>query len=301
MPRSIFITGANGFLGSCLAEKFLSQGFLVYGAVRKGSDLSRLGKVLEKIHLVKTDEIDLEYFFKTQRVDFVVHTATVYGRNGESLKEMQAANTLLPKKLWELVKLYGAAAFINTDTFMPANTSMEDRYYNYCKTKKDFLEYAKNNLSPSTKFVNLVVYHMFGPKDNPTKFLPVMISKILKQEKEISLTPGDQKRDFIYIEDVCEAFYKTTENLNNFRDFEEFHIGTGKEYTIKEVLEFIKEYLGSNAFLNWGALPYQKGEVMFSSANMHKNSKLNWQAETEFFEGLRKTIDYYKENRGVTA
>ncbi len=301
MPKQILLTGVTGFLGSFLAHAFLQQGYIVHGLKRLNSSLYRLQDVVDKdqLKLINSEDVNWKFFFLQNKIEAIVHTATMYGRLGEGMDIMEKVNTQLPSLLWGFAGEYKVPLFINTDTFMPADTSMEDRYYNYCRTKKAFLEYAKHKPQGGTKFVNLVVYHMYGPNDNPTKFLPVMISKLISNESEINLTPGDQQRDFIFINDVVNAFVKTLHEAENLPHFSEFQIGTGTLRSIRELLELAKQYTGSASKLLWGALPYPPGEVMFSSADTSANGALSWHADTVLEAGLKITCEFYKHHHIV--
>ena len=130
------------------------------------------------------------------------------------------ANFLFPLKLLELGKKYHVTCFINTDTIL------DKRIDNYSLSKKQFKEwlfvYRKN-----FGCVNVALEHFYGPGDNPARFVTYIVHSLLKNVERIDLTKGEQKRDFIYIDDVVDAFIKIVNSSDTFlRDFYEFEVGT---------------------------------------------------------------------------
>lgn len=295
MLENILITGSTGFLGSNLTKALSETQRSVLAMVRANSDTWRLKHLLgnSNLRLITVEELEKE--FPNLSIKAIIHTATVYGRQKESLEEMKNANTELPIKLWDLACKNGVGCFINTDTFMTEDLSANDRYYNYARTKKAFLHYVQEHLGRyETKFINFVVYHMYGPADNPEKFLPWIMNQLLKQVPIIGLTKGEQTRDFVFIDDVVRAFLLAVDKYGGFKEFSEFEIGFGKEYSIHTAVELLKKYLDGETLLNWGEKEYQPGEIMHSVANISKNLELGWQASVGLEAGLKKTVEYYK-------
>jgi nucleoside-diphosphate-sugar epimerase len=103
---------------------------------------------------------------------------------------------------------------------------------------------------------------------------------------------GFNTRDFIYVEDIVKAnIISLTTNKNVFGHV--FNVGTGNCKTINEVYNKIRELLKFNESPYF--YPYRKGDIVDSCANINKSlNKLGFIAETNFKEGLLKTIEYYK-------
>jgi nucleoside-diphosphate-sugar epimerase len=163
-------------------------------------------------------------------------------------------------------------------------------------SKKQFLEYGKR-ISDEYKlrFINMRLEHMYGPKDDNTKFIPYIIEKMLKNEKEINLTKGEQKRDFIYVEDVANAYSTILSKINSFdKRFYDIEVGTGNSVRIKDLVMLMKNLCNSDIMLNFGAIPYRKNEIMNSDANPEFLRSLGWFPKFSLDEGLRKTISYYQ-------
>jgi nucleoside-diphosphate-sugar epimerase len=141
--------------------------------------------------------------------------------------------------------------------------------------------------------INVSLEHFYGPGDDETKFVTYIIHNLLKNVDKIDLTKGEQKRDFIYIDDVVDAFTKIINSLDNFnRDFYEFEIGTNYPLSIKQFVELAKQLSGNkHTLLNFGALPYRENEVMNYYVNTSEISKLGWKCNRTIEEGLKKMIE----------
>jgi CDP-paratose synthetase len=291
--ETIMLTGGTGFLGSFVLRLLLKYGYKVIVITRPTSDMFRIADLIADKNLMFVEYTggSKNKFIETHHPDYVIHTATCYGRNNESEVEIKDANFDLPLCLLKIGVDNGLKGFINTDTFFTEDLGLTGNERLYVKTKKDFLLQARNIVN-GLKIVNLKLEQMYGPADNPNKFIPGMIQR-LRTDEVIDLTAGEQKRDFVYVEDVAKAYVLVLENFKTFEKFEEFEIGTGKSHSIKKVMEILQAKLESKSTLSWGALPYRENELMDSVADIEKNSKIKWRAEVDILRGLSKTIEYY--------
>ena len=148
-------------------------------------------------------------------------------------------------------------------------------------------------------FINMKLEHMYGPKDNFSKFIPFLIENMLRNKEEIKLTRGEQERDFIYIDDVVSAYIVILKNISQFnKKFYDIEVGTGISIKIRDVSNLIKKLCNSTTKLKFGALPYRKNEVMKSYANPVFLKKIGWSPLINIKEGLERTISYYKKRMG---
>jgi nucleoside-diphosphate-sugar epimerase len=290
---NIILTGATGFLGSTIARRLANNDHDLYALIRENSSIRRIEDLLKKnnFHVLRPSKI--EPIFKTVNVDAVVHTATVYGRQGESPKDMEEANINLPIRLLEYGIQNGLKCFINSDTFLlPENTV--DRNKRYVLTKKSFLEKARKILPPGIVFANMKIEQMYGPDDNPTKFIPSLIGKLLLSNvSRVPLNPGDQARDYVYVDDVVEAYLAVLNSLDKLNGYKEFDIGTGETHTLKDLVKEICALSEKTSEPGFGDLSYGLGEVMLSRADISNNVLIGWKAQTSFSEGIVRTVAFY--------
>ena len=245
MKQTLLITGATGFLGSHLVRKFLDSGHRVAILKRNNSDLKRLDSCVSNISIFNIEE-GLDVPFKSLgHVDAVIHAATCYGRSGEKVAEIFEANTVFPLKLLEM------ATFFNTDTILY-------KYLNsYALSKHHFADWGKSFAdSGKINFINLKLEHMYGAGDDVSKFITFVIRTCLKNEEELKLTLGEQKRDFIHIDDVVNAYEFLLANKSQLTSgFSEFGVGSGQSTSIAKLVSTIHHLAASKTKLLFGALP----------------------------------------------
>lgn len=279
--KTILITGINGYLGSHLA-KALSTEYNIIGLEYSLDNLFRIADYNYKVYAAKDGISDA--MFKEQTVDIVLHTATFYGKNHEDYLQMFNTNLYSPLNLLDKAIKHGCQLFVNTDTVL-------DRFAStYALTKRQFQEwlYLRKN---EIKVINMQLEHFYGPGTSPTNFLSYMIDKLKNNEQQIELTLGEQKRDFIYIDDVVNAYLTVIQKQYQLPDFySSFQVCTNQVISIKDLMNTLKELTNSKSILNFGAVPYREKELMLSETNNLDLIKLGWKPQHTIKEGLQKTI-----------
>lgn len=283
----VLLTGATGYLGSHLAHALIASGVRVSALKRATSSLNRLTDILPQIEMFDIDIGGVEAPFKKNgHIDAVIHTATCYGRNSESDVKVFKANTLFPLDLLQTATLF------NTDTFFNTDTILYEYLGSYALSKRQFSQWGKL-LSERAKiqFVNIRLEHIYGPNDDPSKFTSWLIRQCIDGATRIPLTKGEQKRDFIYIEDVVAAYLLMLEQLSGKqKTWHEIGLGSGNPVTIKNFAEMVKKLSGSACELDFGAVPYRSNEIMSSSADTETLNSMGWRSQWNLESGLKKAI-----------
>ena len=276
--NSILMTGGTGFLGSHLLNKILSNNISVVLLKRSHSSLNNIENFINNpfLKIYDVDLIDVKDVFNENKIDVIIHTATDYGRNG-FLTEVLNSNLIFPLSIIQEAIKHKVPYFINTDTFFNKGDLKYSHLINYSISKKLFLESIKE-ISSDIKIINMRIEHMFGVNDSINKFVPKIINKLVNNEPSIQLTDGFQKRDFIYIKDVVDAFYSILKSLSDYShpNFKTYDVGLGASMSIREFATTLKEKTNSISFLDFGAIPTKKDEIMDSFANSEDLKSLGW-------------------------
>ena len=280
--KTILITGINGYLGSHLA-KSISAEYNIVGLEYSLENLFRIADCNFKVYSAKEDIP--ESVFTEQTIDIVIHTATFYGRNNEDFLQMFNTNLFSPFKLLDKAIKYKCQLFVNTDTIL-------DRFVStYALTKQQFQEwlYLRRN---EIKVINMQLEHFYGPGASPTNFITAMINKLKNNEPQIDLTLGEQQRDFIYIDDVVNAYLTVIQKQDQLPEsYSSYQVCTNQQIIIKELMNTMKQLTNSNSLLKFGAIPYRENELMQSETDNKALLNLGWQPHFSINDGLKNTIN----------
>jgi len=288
--KRILITGGTGFLGSNLVKKYVIEGFEITLLKRQTSNMKRLEDYQNKLKIYNIEDVSLADLFLKNKPDIILHCATDYGRKNIDPLGIVEANLVLPLKLLDLGAKNKVQCFINTDTYL------DKRINHYSLSKQQFKEWLES-YSNEMICINMVLEHFYGAFDDKTKFVSYVIDQLLTNVTEINLTKGDQKRDFVYIDDVVNAFILVTKKALSMKNgFYQYEIGTTQQVKIKELVEAIKLLVGNKTTkINYGAIPYRKNEIMEAHVDITEIEKLGWGPCFSLQEGLVRTITTEKE------
>lgn len=141
---------------------------------------------------------------------------------------------------------------------------------------------------------NLRLYSVYGPLEDSSRLIPNLIRCGLEGKYPEFVNP-DISRDFIYIDDVCEAFIDTSINLKEEDYGESFNIGRGHKTTIRDVAAAAREIFSISAAPVYSSMPDRHWDVSDWFASVEKAEKrLGWKARTNFKEGLLLTAEWYR-------
>ena len=124
-----------------------------------------------------------------------------------------------------------------------------------------------------------------------SKFITYIINQCLANVPEIKLTKGEQKRDFIFIDDVVRAYLLLLKHGKKIKEqYLDVEVGSGTATTIRDMVILIASLTKTKSRLAFGTLPYRENEIMESRANIEFIEKMGWKPEISLEEGIAKTI-----------
>jgi nucleoside-diphosphate-sugar epimerase len=285
---TVLITGGTGFLGSHLVHALLKKNKNVAVLKRSISNIWRISDVAQNIKFYDIDSEGIEKAFKEQHIDVVIHTACNYGRNNDALSSIVETNVLFGLRVLECSINFNTDTFFNTDTLL-------QKYLNvYSLSKKQLVEWLKQE-SDKIQVINMKLEHMYGPKDDSSKFVPWIIQQLQENIVHIPLTSGMQQRDFVYIDDVVSAYMTVLDNIQILEQFSEFDVGSGDLVSVHDFvtelsLEFKRLHPENITRLDFGALPYRQGELMAVSINIEPLRSMGWHSNVDYKNGIKKIL-----------
>lgn len=276
----IVLTGATGYLGSCLARRLLDKGHELLCIVRRTDRLGRLQGLSERVALLPSCG------FEKGMADFapetVIHTACTYSRGGNTRSDILDGNLIFPLRVMWAAEEIGVRRWINTATMMPPMLNA------YALSKDQMRQWGEMvSRDGGIQFINLVLEHFYGPNAPADQFIPWMIDK-LRRGEALDLTLGTQRRDFVSVDDVLNVYEAALTHPFEER-YADIGVGTGCAPTIREVVEYLKDITGSSSALNFGAVPARRDEPD-SCCDTRKLRLLGLAPPVQWKEGMQALV-----------
>lgn len=285
------------------------MGYNINLIVKKNTNLWRLKDIVSKIRIHKVDLLEnLKLYRAVNKIkpNIIVHLATYSNyRNQRAIRQMVNLN------IQGTLNLLMASMNIDYTIFINTGSSSEYGFKNKPMNEKDILEptsfYAATKASATLlcqvfarelkrPIVTLRPFSVYGPYEKKDRFIPTIIKAVI-ENKPISLTSGKQRRDFIYIDDVIDAYIKVIKNGKSLAG-QILNIGTGKQYTNNDVVKTLFKAVGKTVSVKKGAFPKRLWDTPYWVANISKTNKLlKWKPQFSLEEGLKKTYSWYKNEK----
>lgn len=269
----ILLTGATGFLGSYVLKDLLKANYSVTVLKRSVSNTRRIQTILSLCDCYDLDRLPLEEIVCSAKPDVVIHCATSYGRN-EDLSAVVSTNLVFAVNLLESAIENGCGYFINTDSFfckqIPERLETGKKLYmpEYTLSKNTFREWGQMRANEGKiTFINLRMEHIFGADDSKGKFVPWVEEMLEANVPSIDLTSGTQMRDFVPVSKAAEVYSRVLNSISSYKGYCGFDVGTGEAISIREFVENLKEKIGADTELRFGAIPTKENEIMYSAAD----------------------------------
>lgn len=244
----IMVLGANGYLGRKVILHLKAQKHKVTGVYRKIPPKMKA----ENIDAITVDIKDISLEVQNNEYDWIVNCAAIYEGRDTAVHEIVDANMIFALQVLNCALEAGVKNFLTIDTSLPRELNL------YSFTKKSFSDFGKFYAKKyEINFVNIVLEMFYGEDEPENRFL-VRCCKSMIQGEELLLTEGTQKRDIIYIEDVCEAISVILDA--SLEGFQNVPVGSGEAVPLRTILEYMHEVLASESKLNFGAIPMRANE-----------------------------------------
>ena len=309
--KRICVTGGLGFLGSHLIDRLKARGCKnVFIADRDKYDL--------------TKEAEIVRMYEEIKPDIVIHLAAVVGgigANREHPGSFYYLNMVMGAMLIEQARLHNIEKFVALGTicaypkFTPVPFKETDLWLGYPEETNAPYGLAKKMMMVQLQAyrqeydfhgIYLLPVNLYGPRDNfddrSSHVIPALIKKCVEAKEagadsiEVWGT-GKATREFFYVEDAAEAIALAAEKYDGI---EPVNLGAGFEISIKDLVELIAKLTGFTGKIVWDSSK-PDGQPRRCLDTSRAKEYFGFQAHTNFEEGLKKTIEWYKENREALA
>jgi polyisoprenyl-phosphate glycosyltransferase len=187
----------------------------------------------------------------------------------------------------------GSSSEYGTNAAGPLETDLAVPNSHYAVSKvaaSQFIAYAGQTLG--LPIVNLRLYSVYGPLEDSSRLIPNLVRHGLGGDYPPFVSP-ETSRDFVYVNDVCEAFIRAAARITPEIYGESFNIGTGSCTTMRELAETARGVFGLTQPAAFGTMPGRHWDVENWYATPDKAARLlGWTAATPLADGLRRTADW---------
>ncbi|MEP6690049.1 MAG: NAD-dependent epimerase/dehydratase family protein [Gemmatimonadaceae bacterium] len=301
--RRVLVTGAAGFLGSHLVPRLIDRGAEVCALDRAGA---RRWDLIERAGVAASVRADVRSLAEAVHdgvlgpLDTIIHLAAV-GVLGEvpDVRELVTTNVdgtvavLLAARRLRARLIYCGSCFEYgagarwTEDALPAPTTE----YGAAKAAGWLIAQAFSRRT-GLELVSLRPFSMYGPMEPPGRLIPSVVRHALAG-RPIDLTPGNQARDFVYVEDAADAFIAaaTTDTAVGGT----FNVCTGSAVTVRDIVRRVLQSTESASIAQFGALSYRPTERPVLSGDPSRAEQiLGWRAQVSLDEGLARTIAWFR-------
>lgn len=301
----ILVTGGAGFIGSNIVDALIDDGHKVTIIDDLSSGLEK--NINSKARFIKQNICDnkISSIFEKEKFDLVNHHAAQIDVRKSVAEPLFDAgiNILGTINLLQNCIEFGVKKFMFASTggaiygeqeYFPADDNHPTNPISpYGITKLAIEKYLNfYHLEYKLLYTILRYANVYGPRQNAlgdAGVVAIFTNKLLNNEQPTINGTGKQTRDYVYVDDVVKANLLTLQDDN----CETFNVGNGIEKDVNELFITLNKITGNKAKEKHG--PALKGEQMRSSISSDRFfNKFNWKPETSLEEGLRKTVEYYK-------
>jgi nucleoside-diphosphate-sugar epimerase len=267
--KCALVTGSTGFIGSNLVRKLALDGWETHVLIRPNSNLDQIEDIKSQIHLhYHSGEVGpLVNMIKEIQPTVVFHLASLFlaNHNSEDVDNLISSNILFPAQLIEAMARNDCINLVNTGTAWQHYDSNEFNPVNfYSSTKQAFEDILTFYIqTKSIKCITLKLFDTYGPKDRRAKLIRTLTNLSVSGET-LSMSPGEQKIDLVYIDDVVDAYILAALRLmqNKVRSHEQYSVSTGVPISIRDLVNILSEVFERPINVSWGGRPYRPREVM---------------------------------------
>ena len=316
LTAKIYVAGHNGLVGSAIVRQLKKQGFTNLITASRGQ-------------LDLTNQLATQNFFNSKKPDYVILAAAKVGgieanntyRANFIYENLQIQNNVIHQSYVHNVKkllFLGSTCVYPKKAPQPMSEncllSSELEYSNepYAIAKIAGIKMCENyNLQYGTNFIVVMPTNVYGPRDTfnlaTSHVLPALIRKMhvakINSKSQVEVWgSGKPKREFLYVIDMADACifilqninfsdtYKTTTEIRNTH----INIGVGKDISIKELAQMIKNIVGFNGKLVFNT---DKADgTLRKLTNIEKLTNMGWTYNVELRNGIEKTYNWYLKN-----
>jgi UDP-glucose 4-epimerase len=297
--RRVLVTGASGFIGARLCERAGKLGAVVHGVSRRSSPAASPAVHWEQLDL--TDEAAVRAVARRVQPHVVLHLASeVSGdRSAEAVLPMLHANFVAAVNVMLACHEVGCRRVVLAGSMEEPDLGDPDAVAQspYAAAKWAALTYAQMfRALYELSVVHLRIFMVYGPGQRDLrKLIPYVTTSLLRGEPP-ELMSGDREVDWVYVDDVVDAFLAAAVAPGAYGA--SLDIGSGELVTVRAVVAHLRRLVGGSVEPSFGALPDRRLERVRVAEPASAATAIGWRPRTPLEDGLARTVEFYRAQLG---
>jgi UDP-glucose 4-epimerase len=300
----VLVTGAAGFLGANLVRHLAAAGHEATALTRSREGAWRLKDLPAEVRVLELDLRDtaaIERTVAATRPQWVFHLAAHGAYSWQSdLEAMIAVNVAATAALLAAARAAGVEAFVNAGSSseygLKSHPPREDEWLQpnsyYAVTKAAATHLTALAAAQGLPAVTLRLYSIYGPWEDPGRLIPALVREATRGELPPLVGP-QTARDFVYVEDCCEALLRAAERGAPGGPGATLNVGSGTQTRLDELVEVARRSLGVKALPQWGTMGQREWDTnVWVSDPRAAYELLDWKAATSLDDGLTRTAEW---------
>lgn len=307
----ILIVGGGGFVGANLTRKLIYLGYDVHLLWKESSNPWRLKDINQKIKFHTADIQNIKAL--TALIKKINPTAIFHLASYSAYRNQEDIENIINVSINGTLNLLLASKDIPYKVFVNTGSSSEYGFKKKPMKESDMLApisfYAAAKAGQTflcqafafqynKPIVTLRPFSVYGQYEQNDRFIPTIVKAVI-EKKPIQLTEGKQRRDFIYVDDMVNAYVKLLKRGGKLKG-KILNIGTGKEYTNDEIVKILFKISNKKTVIEKGKFPKRIWDNPHWVADISEAKKLlNWCPKFTLERGLKKTYHWYLKNNNL--